>query len=372
MINSVRLVDFQSHKDTKIDLHPVFTIICGSSGNGKSAIMRAVKYATFGNPGTSEVRLPDAKEYRIELNVNEQKITRIKGTGINAYYLNDKTAFVDVNRDVPQSIQNVLNIKEINLDTSVSINLHFSDQLDAPFMLKEKDSVKMKFLNVLSGTNAVDLAAKRAIALSKENTRQEKQLKQDISDIQNELEAVNSKLAILKKASLYIKNKKSELDELISMRAPLYAVKESSDYLHSEYKKLKILTENLKNINIEQVEHAISRYTQLVELEQQYKRTKDDIRKVKAFETQYVSLNIQGILEKIDRFIQLTNTKESADALKAQYFALNSVSKALNSDFDTAIAAYIEKLNTCQICPVCGNSITQDCIKEIANSFQNK
>ena len=370
MINSVRLIDFQSHKDNTLEFHPTFNIICGPSGNGKSSILRAIKYTVFNNPGVSEVRHPDATAYQIELTINGNKITRTKGVGVNSYQLNDEPVLTDVNRDVPDSIKQVLNISEISLDSNFDININFADQLDAPFVLNEKDQIKMKFLNVLSGTNAVDLASKRAVALSKENTREEKQLKEEIAAIEKELTSLTDQLAQLKKQNNYIKEQNKQLESLYSMRIPLTNLKEASDYLQSEYKKLKILTENLKNINIEQIESNIERFLSLSKLQVRYLRTKEDMQRVSAFEKQAELVDLNKIEEKIRKLLALTDAKTERDVLKSKYFSLNSAINDLNTKYAVVVGDYIKELNTARLCPICGSPITKQCIKEIEDSFK--
>ena len=369
MIEFVQIKDFQSHKDNTFRFNPLFNIIIGPSGNGKSSILRAIKYTAFNNPGVSEVRWPDAKTYQISIGVNGHVVKRVKGSGKNSYKIDDLPELEDVNRDVPKTVQDILDIKKVSLDTSVDLLVQFSDQLDGPFMLGEKDTTKMKFLNVLSGTNAVDLAAKQANSVLKDVKKIEKQKETSIKELEEQEKQLMQQLADTKRINNYLAQKAKLLKELVDMRQPVYDLKRKSDYVHNEYKKLQAFDNYLNKIDIEKILKDIEKYEKLQETQSQYVYLKA---KSKALNEKIVLLDsvcLDGLDTKIEKLMELRKISADRDVLKSRYLALKRSISGFSEQYDTCVAEYVEYLNKAKICPVCGNSITQECLDKIAKTL---
>ena len=57
MIQSIRLINFQSHKDSFIEFSPNDTVLIGTSNSGKTAVLRALDWILKNRPlGTSFIR----------------------------------------------------------------------------------------------------------------------------------------------------------------------------------------------------------------------------------------------------------------------------------------------------------------------------
>lgn len=369
MIKSLQLKDFQSHKDTTLHFNPLFNIIVGASGNGKSAIIRALRCLSFNNLGTSEVRLPDAKSYKIDININDHEILREKGVGVNSYTIDKNTTLVDVNKDVPNSVQQLLNIKKIELDSSCDLDIQFASQLEGPFMLSEKDSVKMKFLNTLSGTNAVDLAAKKANALCKENSRIAKTTKEDLRVLKDDEKTLKDRLDTVSERVKYLKKEQQTLTELESLRAPLLDLQKQSEYLHAEYKKVNLLRETLETIDLDALLLQVDKLKVLLTLSEQYKSLKETYFSVKRILEKLTGIDVSGLITKIGHLEALVDVTKRRDSFKNQYLSFKNTEKTLQQQLQNTIAMYGEALHTQKSCPVCGNAITDACIDKIINSL---
>lgn len=369
MINEIVLRDFQSHKLTRMELHPGFNIICGPSGNGKSSIIRAINYLAFNHLGTSEVRLPDAKSYHIEVVVNGQRIQRDKGVGINSYTINKNEPLIDVNKDVPKSVTDVLNIKKIALDSSCDADVQFSSQLDGPFMLNEKDSVKMKFLNILSGTNAVDLAAKRANAICKENLKIAKNAKEELEKLKEEEKELKLTLNTVSERVNFLKKSAKTLKDLESLRTPLILAQQMSDRVHADYKKVKFIEKTLLALDLDALNIRIDKMINLLSLSEKYKSLKSKYFSLKNSISALNTVVPADITQKIDRLMNLISLRTTRDMFKTKYLAFKQQEEKIQTELSNNKNTYIVVLKEQRSCPICGGSITTECIDKIINSL---
>lgn len=111
MIESLRLLNFQCHSDLLIELDPNVTSIVGPSDCGKSAVIRALRWAALNVPVGCMIR-DGAKQAQVELVADGRKIVRTKGSE-NAYSLDGKE-FRAFRSDVPAEIQQLLNLTDAN------------------------------------------------------------------------------------------------------------------------------------------------------------------------------------------------------------------------------------------------------------------
>lgn len=148
MIESLTIQDFQAHKKLKIKLDPHITTIVGDSDTGKSSVLRALKLLATNKPSGSSFVRHGAKQTKITAIVDGQKIQRVRASkgSKNLYRLNGKTlkAF---GGDVPETIQKIFNVSEIN----------FQQQYDAPFWFSETSGEVSRRLNKIINLSAIDI-----------------------------------------------------------------------------------------------------------------------------------------------------------------------------------------------------------------------
>jgi len=149
MIKSLHLSNFQSHKDSALEFDPGVNVIVGASDSGKTAIIRALRWLIWNRPSGEEFISNWGGIAEIILDTGEEYITRIKGEGDNAYFL-DEQEFVAFKTEIPEEIQQVLNINEINLQS----------QLDAPFLLSDSPGEVAKHFNKIAHLDQIDSGLK--------------------------------------------------------------------------------------------------------------------------------------------------------------------------------------------------------------------
>lgn len=191
MINSIKIKNFESHKDTNIVLHPGCNVIVGESDEGKSSIIRAIKWNVKNRPQGNGYRTDSLESHKED----KEKITEVTidfensgivsrkrdgfTGGINTYTINNQEPLKALRSDVPDEIKEISRMKSINIQGQ-----HPTEQY---FLLADKPGQVAKKLNKVSGLVIMDKA---------------------ISDINSQVRNCNS---MIKMNETEIKEKQEEL-----------------------------------------------------------------------------------------------------------------------------------------------------------------
>lgn len=146
MINKISIQNFQSHKNTELHFEKGVNVIIGSSDSGKTAIIRALRWLMWNKPGGDSFRSYWGGDTVVSAKIDKTVISRGKGTS-NLYEVDD-TLFTGFGTNVPDEIQKVFNISEINLQ----------QQLDTPFLLTESPGNVAKHFNKIAKLDKIDTA----------------------------------------------------------------------------------------------------------------------------------------------------------------------------------------------------------------------
>lgn len=153
MIKTIRLQNFQSHKNTLIDFKPGLNVIAGSSDAGKSSVMRALSWVINNRPSGDDVRNWESKKdaiVSIEI-ILDNGIIKKERQNNKVMYTTDKYPLLEaVGRDVPEEVSNVLNIADINIQ----------QQHDPYFLLTASSGQVAKTLNETVGLSVIDSSFK--------------------------------------------------------------------------------------------------------------------------------------------------------------------------------------------------------------------
>lgn len=157
MINSIHINNFQSHKNTKIDLHAGVNIIVGPSDQGKSSILRALNWVLFNKADDNEFRSHWGGDTVVSVIIdNHYRITRLKTASKNEYYMDWQNGpspedgqtdkFESFNRGVPEEIRSVINMDTIN----------FQGQIDSSFLISETPGEVARQMNDIVDLGVID------------------------------------------------------------------------------------------------------------------------------------------------------------------------------------------------------------------------
>ena len=180
--------NFQSLKNTSIDIDPGFNVLVGPSDLGKSASIRALRALIYNAPAPGLVR-QGARDFQISAQIDDGTTEILnKGKNISQYTIvpsdgGDERVFAKAGaHGVPEEISELW-----RLGNADSRNLTFAAQHDPPFLIAEPASAVAKVLGDLTNasmlTEAVSKANKirvAALADEKARTREAEETKAEI------------------------------------------------------------------------------------------------------------------------------------------------------------------------------------------------
>jgi len=146
----IQILNFQSHKNTVLDLCPGVNAIIGNSGTGKSSVLRAINWLINNTP-TGDDFVSWGGDCVVSISDDDWEVSRIKGKGKNQYAVRRNGAvqvYEGFGRDVPEPIKNLLNMQDFNLRF----------QYQKPFLIGESSGEVTRYLNRVARLDIIDKA----------------------------------------------------------------------------------------------------------------------------------------------------------------------------------------------------------------------
>ena len=193
-LKSIRLINFQSHRNTLINLAGPgkLTVITGPSDSGKSAVIRALRLVFYNVPQGDGFIFNAEDKCTASLAYDDGAVVeRIRSRGgINRYRINDQT-FEGFGTGVPLEVQKATGIRKLEIgDQSFLLNL--SEQLDGPFLGKSVSGpARAKVLGKLAGTEEIDHAGKEVKTDLYRANRQKEILDKGIESLEADINDFN-------------------------------------------------------------------------------------------------------------------------------------------------------------------------------------
>ena len=150
-IKQVTIKNFQSHKNTALNMDKGVNVIVGLSDNGKSAILRAITWVIRNRSEDKAFRSRWGGKTDVELTFSEGvEVSRVQDSG-NQYFLVDENNNVDeeykaFKTDIPEDVVNALNMDSLNIQA----------QFDSPFLLSESAGDVGKYFNKIANLTEID------------------------------------------------------------------------------------------------------------------------------------------------------------------------------------------------------------------------
>jgi exonuclease SbcC len=331
-IQSLRIENFQSHKDTTLQLHPQFNALIGTGNSGKTAIVRALSFVLFGQWSPSWVR-HGAKFCRITLVTSTGvEVVREKGEKVNRYVVTQNgtpQVYENFGTKVPAEIEKVLNISSAKVGEKEELNLNLSSQLDPLFLLSSPGSFKAKVLGKLSKAHYLDHAL-REINKDKKRLSSEKALaEKEIEILQIDLKKYDD-----------VDAEKARLEQLGKRL-------EAVSGLDSRLEKLRTLQRRMTM------------------WKEAYLTTTAALQAIPNVEP-----NILDTLS--SKIIQLNKVKELRNKIiqfKSTYQAAQTLTTEIQTTRTLLTEKYMEVLKQNKACPTCFNTIDDVCINHIKESL---
>ena len=185
MIKTIEISNFQSHKDTILNLSRGVNVIKGRTHSGKSSIIRALDWALL-NRIRGDYFVSHFRDKKGETSVgiefyDREYIIRKKTPTVNGYELSIGGDIEAIRTDLPEEVRAITNMTEINLQA----------QDELYYMLKETPGYVAKELNSLVGLDIIDQTLTNLNKLENENTVKLKLLEKDSKKVKENLEELD-------------------------------------------------------------------------------------------------------------------------------------------------------------------------------------
>lgn len=192
-IAELELENFQCHAHTRLTFSPGLNVIVGPSDQGKTALLRALRWVLHNEPRGSDFVRVGADSCRVTVAFDDgTRITREKGARANRYVLEkdgEQQVFEAVGWDVPPAVKAAHGMAALRLDADTEIPLNLGGQLEGPFLLEAPGSLRAKAIGQVIGAHIIDAATRDVLADEARAARDEAQLGGDIAVREKDLEA---------------------------------------------------------------------------------------------------------------------------------------------------------------------------------------
>lgn len=337
MITRIEMKNFQSHKNTIIDFNKGVNVICGETDNGKSSIVRAIRWVAENFPnGTDKINSRWNKDFKEPLSVRlfteDGWVERIRTKTRNGYTIcisgNSPVELSAVGRGVPQEVVDFLNCSDVN----------FQFQLDPPYLFSKTAGDASKYLNEIVHLDSIDTIMSLADTDKRSLNSEQKTVDSDIKQFTEQLE----KLSWVDEADMLYQRTRKLDDMYVEINNRCDEIQNSIDGYRNlssgiiDLTEARELIDEIDGISLpdcQELEDSIVLYGQL-------KESIVDMAEA------------EKIVSKIDSII-ITDTDELEEMIK-QYKTLSDMEKRLSEEMQEL------KNSLPDVCPYCGAKIDKE------------
>lgn len=355
MFRSVTLTDFQSHKNSHIELGP-FTVIIGSSSSGKSAVVRALRLVAENARGTSYVRQgASAAQVAVEIEGSEPVldastvVTVRRGKSLSQYEIRppgmheEPVVYTKCGHTVPAGVSEVLGLGESSL--------WLAGQFDRPFLLDETGAEVARVLGRLTNVTmiyaAVREANRRGAEAGRFATAKQKEL-DDVTETFGQFQTLPARM----KAGQDAEQGVERCEGLVERRNRLSSL--TVEFFDADM-RASLARENVRSVP------DVSRLTRLHELRQRVEGVLEDLESAEAVvgQAQRVRDNVpdtQNFAALSLRRASLLEALGSLSEAEAHHDELREKVAASREAADQARTQFSEAFAESGSCPLCGAS----------------
>ena len=347
MIEELHLKNCQSHKDSILKFSPGLNIITGDTDSGKSAIIRGLDKICYNSMTSKELISHWSKSLFISIVVDNHKL-ELKNEGKDVYTLDD-TPFKASGGKVPEEIQNIINMDDIN----------FQNQIDSFFLLDETSGYVASYLNQIANLSQIDSTTK---SIKSELNETKRTILNDKGTLQGKEEVLES-YSYLTLLATAIK----EADELEENKSALELEINAIGFLADKIEKIDSkLNSNQKILSLKPiVDSAIATQNELGELEQKVKRIDTLLTNLELIDANIKKLSNLITLKPLFSDIKKLEKKQSVLNMKLEglddYISiLSNIERRLKTAHANRLqeqSKYDSEFKKLDVCFVCGSKL---------------
>jgi exonuclease SbcC len=216
-LKTVRVRNFQSHRDTEVHFEPGINLIVGSSDVGKSALLRAINLAMHNEVPNREFVTFGAKNATVCLEFTDGTVVeRVKGDDKNSYYLTlpdgETKQFDRVGTEVPEEVQRALGFPPSD---KFHGPLAYADQHSKLFLVNLTPTELPRAISQLTGLDDFEEGAKALAKSARQFDRKIKDSAERVARMDEELTKYDGLDAQLRRLERY-EQEMEALEELAS------------------------------------------------------------------------------------------------------------------------------------------------------------
>lgn len=333
MIQKIEIQNFQSHKHTILEFDKGVNVICGESDNGKSAVIRAIRWVVENYPqGVDKINSSwndDFKEPMVVIIFTDKgRIDRVRSktrNGYNIWYNGKEPIELNaIGKGVPKEVTDFLNVSDVN----------FQFQMDPPYLLSKTPGQASEYLNEIVHLDSIDKIMSIADSDKRQLSSEQKTVENDIKKLEIDLKNYEW---IDEADKLYIRTKK--LQDMVYEYDGQY--NNLNSYI-DQYENLSIVDLTEQNKLVKQIEDiTIPDYSELENA-------------IKSFEDcKIIDLSEHNkLINDIDSII-ITDVNELELSI-VDYEKLSGNILQLGKEIEEL------KNNLPDICPYCGNKLNKE------------
>lgn len=271
-IRRLKLKNFQSHHNTEITFDKGLTVILGQTDQGKSAIIRALKWVLYNEPRGTDFITAGSNSCKVTLEMNDGTvITRARDKNRNRYILEKdgkKEIFEGFGNNVPLEIIKAHGIPKIQIDKDIKSAVNLAEQLEPPFLISETGSNRAKALGRLVGVHIIDTAQRFTNRDLVDAQQHFKMIKKDVEELKDELSnyddihQLKDKIDISNKMLKQLKQAHVRYTNLMKIKESIGIINNSISNTKEFLSKLKMLDELEQYVS--KVEHYNFMFNQLI------------------------------------------------------------------------------------------------------------
>ncbi len=318
MIKSIKLENFQSHKNSALEFHPGLNIIVGTTDSGKSAILRALRYVVTNKPLGDDFRSNWGGDTEVVIETEETWVTRTKSKTENSYVIHhpvetgkEPTIYKAFGADVPQEIRALLDMEDVNLQA----------QMDSPFLISKTSGEAANHFSKIANIDIINTTLVKIKKWLREHENIQTHARANIKQLQDEIKEYDY-LEIFEKEVEVLESMEQHKRSLETKQAALRNILDSAKRVQEDIEEIKIQLKAEDEIN-----EVLKLYKDLAERNNSKSRLVSVRNEIK---------DVEHSLEEISQISVLENPVQDILQLYA--------TRNLQNDKQTAIKELIEDL----------------------------
>lgn len=336
MIRGIKLVGFQSHVDTSINLTEGLNVITGPSDSGKTAVIRAVRWLALNEPQGDAVVNQSVGYAQVTIITDTGVVTKVRNKGKVRYEINIDGENISYDKsEIPQEVYRILGINKTSFG-DVEVVLPFAFQLDAPFLISSPASFGGKVLGKICNADTVELAVKkssREVSQANDAKRQaEKTIEETNLALQSyeNLQEVEQRLQQCRELVTDIEKGIVNRDTLSKLHNSYIAAYEKLNAVRDTVHLLSEIPQRAEELSALEL-HAV-RYNRLLNLYSKYNATNKHLN------------SIQNVINKTQHVEQATLCLNFIDEVTSRLKRLQPLREVYKNN-ETKLKALREKIN---------------------------